>query len=69
MDVCVKLHAYDVWSDEDDEAGLLSVGVNSSDQLFLKSDQFPCPWCKLVLKNEKSINEDKWESSTNRNMR
>ena len=68
IDVRVELHADDLWEAEDDKTGFLSVGVVSFDQLFLKNDQFSCPWCKLVLKNEDIINEDKWESSTNRKM-
>ena len=68
MDVPFKLIADDVWAAEYYKTGFLSVGVDSFDRLFLKNDEFPCPWCKLVLKNENMINEDKWESSTNRNM-
>ena len=36
MDVCVELLADDVWSDEDDKTGFLSVGVDIFDQLYLK---------------------------------
>ena len=36
---------------------------------FCKDDQFPCPWCKIVLKLKNMINEDKRESSINRKMR
>ena len=35
IDVRVELLAYDVWEDEDDKTGFLSVGVDSYDQLFL----------------------------------
>ena len=35
---------------------------------FYKKEQFPCPWCKLVLIFENMINEDKWENSTNQNV-
>ena len=69
MDVCVKLLADDEWSAEDDKAGFLSVGVNIFDQLYLENDQFPWPWCKLVLYNKNMKNEDNWENSKNRNMR
>ena len=48
IDVRVKLLADDVWEAEDDETGFLSVGV---DIVFL-NDQFPCQWCKLVLRSK-----------------
>ena len=32
---------------------------------FWKDDRLSFPWCKLVLKTENMINEDKWERSTN----
>ena len=51
MDVPVELLADDVWEAEYDKTNFLSVGVDIFDQLFLKNDQFPWPWCKLVLKN------------------
>ena len=38
------------------------------DYIF-KDDQYPWPWCKLVLRNKKLINEDKWESWTNEKVR
>ena len=69
MDVRVELLADDAWEADHDKTGFLSVEVNSFYGLFWKNNQFPCPWCKLVLKNENMRNEDKWESSTNRNMR
>ena len=62
IDVCVGLLAYDVCEAEDDKTGFLSIGMDSYDWLFLKIDQFPCPWCKLVLKIENMISEDKWKS-------
>ena len=34
---------------------------------FFKDDHYPCWWYKLLLKKN-MINEDKWESSTNRKM-
>ena len=55
IDVYVKLLTDDVWAAEDDKTGFLSVEVDSFDQLFLKNDQFPCPYCKLVLQNENMI--------------
>ena len=67
--VRVKLLVDDVWEYEDDKRGLFSVGVDSFDWLFLKNDQFPCPWCKIVLKIKNTINEDKRESSKNRKTR
>ena len=69
IDVRVELLADDVWETDYDKTCFLSVGVNSSDQLFLKNGQFPCPWWKLVLKIKNMINEDKWESWTNQKMR
>ena len=36
MDVRVKLFADDVWADEDDKTGFLSVGVDMFNQLYLK---------------------------------
>ena len=50
--VCVELLADDVWEAEDYRTGFLSVGVGSFDWLFLKNGQFPCPWCKIVLKTK-----------------
>ena len=49
MDVCVGLLADAVWAAEDYKTGFLGAGVDIFDPLFLKNDQFPCPWCKLVL--------------------
>ena len=49
MDIRVEFLTGDVWAAEDNKTGFLSVEVDSFDQLFLKNDQFPCPWCKLVL--------------------
>ena len=49
MDVRVKLLVDDVLAAEDDKKCLLSVEVDSFDQLFLKNNQFPCLLCKLVL--------------------
>ena len=50
IDVCVKLLADDIWEAEDDKTGFLSVGVDIFDHFF--NGQFPCPWCKLVLKTK-----------------
>ena len=69
MDVRVELLVNDVWAAGDDITDFLSVGVNSLIYYIWKNDQFPCPWCKLVPKNENTRKEDKWESSTNGNMR
>ena len=67
IDILVGLLVDDLWEAEDDNTGFFSVGVDSYDLFFY--GQFPCPWCKIVLKIEYIINEDKWESSTNRKMR
>ena len=66
--VRVELLADGVWGAEYDKTGFLSVGVNIFNRLFLKNNQFPCPWWKLLLKNGNMINNDKWESSTNRQL-
>ena len=50
MDIFVELLTDDVWAAEDDKTSFLIVGVGRFDQLYLKNDQFPCLWCKLVLK-------------------
>ena len=49
MDLPIELLADDVWAAEDNKTGFLSVVVDSSDWLYLENNQFPCPWCKLVL--------------------
>ena len=49
MDVRFELIADDAWAAEDDKTGFGGVKVNSFDRLCLKNNQFPCPWCKLVL--------------------
>ena len=36
MDVCVELLADDTWAAKDDKTGILSVGVDISDRLYLK---------------------------------
>ena len=69
IDVRVELLSDDVWEAEYDKTGFFSVGVDSFDRLFLKDKQFPCPWCKIVLKIENMVIEDKWESSTNQKIR
>ena len=68
MDVPVELLADDAWSAVDDKAGFLNVGVDFSVDYISKDDQYPWPWCKLVLKHKNMINEDKWESWTNEKM-
>ena len=49
MDFCVEFLADDIWVSEDDKTGFLNIGEDCFDQLFLKNDHFPCPWCKLVI--------------------
>ena len=49
MDVGVKLLSNDAWASEDDETVFLSVGVDIFDRLYIKNNQFPCPWCQWVL--------------------
>ena len=49
MDVYVELFADHVCVAEDDKISVLISGVDSFDKLYLKNDQFPCPWGKLVL--------------------
>ena len=66
MDVPVVLLSDNAWSAEDDKTGFLSVGVDSSINYSCKDYQYPWLWCKLVLKNKNMINEDKWESWTNK---
>ena len=60
MDIPVELLAYNVWASKDDKTGILNVGMDICDRLFLKEQ---------LLKNENMINEDKWEKSTDQNMR
>ena len=69
MDVPVKLLTDDVWAAEDNNTGFLSVEVDSLESGIFENDCFPYPLCRLVLNNEKMIHEDKWERTTNRNMR
>ena len=69
IDVRVKLLADDVREAEYNKTGFFSVGVDSFNHLFLRNDQLPSPWWKILIKIENMINEDKWESSTNRKMR
>ena len=64
-----ELLADDAWESEYDKTGFFSVVVDIFDHLFLKNDQFPCSWCKIWLKTENMINEDKQENSKNRKMR
>ena len=66
MYVPIELLADDTWAAEDDKTGFLSVGGDSLIDYIFKDDQYPWPWCKLLLKNKNMINEDKWESSTNK---
>ena len=64
--VRVKVLADHVWEAEDDQTCFLNVVVDSFDQLFLKNDLCPWPWCKIAINTEDMINEDKWKKSTNR---
>ena len=59
IDARVKLLADYVREAEYDKTDFFSVGVDNSDQLLFLNDQGPCPWCKIVLKIENNINEDK----------
>ena len=52
IDFRVELLIDDVREAEYDKTGFLSVEVDSFDQLLLKNDQFPFPWCKLVQKTK-----------------
>ena len=69
MDFPVELLAYDLWAAENDKTGLLNVGVDSFGKKHIKDDQYPWPWCQLVLKQKNTVNEDNWESWTNEKMR
>ena len=69
MDVRVKLLADDVWASEDDKTGFLSVGVDSFNRIYLEKRPISLPMVQISTKNENMRTEDKWESSTNRNMR
>ena len=53
MDVRVELLADDVWSDEDNKTGSLSVGVDSFDQLFLKKWPTSLPMVQISTINRK----------------
>ena len=69
MDVCVKLLADDVWEAEDYITGFLSVGVDSFDRLYLKKRPISLPMVQISTIKRNIWNEDKWESSTNWNIR
>ena len=58
MYVCAKLLADDVWAAEDDKIGLLSVGVDIFDQLYLRERTFTLPVMKISTIKRKY---DKWE--------
>ena len=68
MDVPVIFLAYDVWAAEDNKTGFLSVWVDSFDLLYLEKRTISLLMVQIST-IKKMINEDKWESSTNRNMR
>ena len=59
IDVRVELLADDLLEADYDKPGFLSVGVDSFDQLFFINYQCPCPWCKIVIRTEHKINENK----------
>ena len=65
MDVPVELLADDAWAAEDDITGFLNVVVGFLVYYICKDDQYPSPWCKLLLKHKNMINEDEWENWTN----
>ena len=47
MDVHIKFFADDVWADEDDIIGSLSVGVDIFDRLYLKELPISLPMVKI----------------------
>ena len=47
MDVHIKIFADDVWSAEDDITGSLSVGMDISDQIYLKERPISLPMVKI----------------------
>ena len=57
IDVCVELLADYVWESGDDKPGLLSVGVDSSNLIFLYKQPVSFPMAENSNKNRKY---DKW---------
>ena len=57
MDVPVELLAYNVWAAEDDKTGFLSVGLDISDQLYLKERPIYLPMVPMSTIKRKY---DKW---------
>ena len=57
MDVRVKLFADDVWADEDDKTGFLSVVVDILYQLYLKEQPISLP---MVQMSTIKRNYEKW---------
>ena len=57
MGVRVKLLAYNVWASGNDRKGLLSVGVDISDQLYLKERSIALPMVPISTINQKY---EKW---------
>ena len=55
MDVPIELLADDVWADEDDKTGFLSVGVDVFDPLYLK--EWPISLTMVQISTQK---KDKW---------
>ena len=59
MDVLVKLLADDAWAAEDDkQVSWILEGIVLVNYIC-KDDQYPWPWCKLVLKHKNMIDENK----------
>ena len=49
MDVGIKLLADDVWADEDDKTGFLSVGVDIFDQLYFWERPISLPMVTMIV--------------------
>ena len=62
--VGVELVVYDVWFDEDDNTGFLSVGLDILIDNICKNYQHPCPWCQWVLWKQNMVNNIMWEKLT-----
>ena len=52
--VGVELVAYDVWFDEDDNTGFLSVGLNIFDRFYLKERPISFPMVPMSTINTKN---------------
>ena len=53
IDICVKVLTDDVWEDEDNKTGFLSVGVDTFNILFLQKWPMPLPMVQGSNKNRK----------------